>query len=165
VQIREYIDTDWPSVWPIFREIVAAGETFAYDPKWTSEQAREVDPPGLTAVACDGSSVLGTAHMGPTVPVRAHDHNKGRRGSLESTRPKAYCNRTATRLIQASTQWTNPRRQALKNLQIGRFGGHNRTGWNERIATGNRVGSLKPSRGFESHPLRFFPLLERHASD
>jgi hypothetical protein len=71
VQIREYIDTDWPSVWPIFREIVAFGDTFAYDPKWTSKQAREVwvvDPPGLTVVACDGSWVLGTAHMGPNRP-------------------------------------------------------------------------------------------------
>jgi hypothetical protein len=55
VRIREYIDTDWPSVWPIFREVVAAGNTFAYDPKWTSEQARDVwvvDPPGRTVVAC-----------------------------------------------------------------------------------------------------------------
>jgi GNAT superfamily N-acetyltransferase len=71
VRIREYIDTDWPSVWPIFREVVAAGDTFAYDPKWSSEQARDVwvvDPPGLTVVACDGSWVLGTAHMGPNRP-------------------------------------------------------------------------------------------------
>jgi GNAT superfamily N-acetyltransferase len=71
VQIREYIDTDWPSVWPIFREVVTAGDTFAYDPAWSSEQAREVwvvDPPGLTVVACDGSWVLGTAHMGPNRP-------------------------------------------------------------------------------------------------
>jgi GNAT superfamily N-acetyltransferase len=71
VQIREYIDTDWPSVWPIFREVVTAGDTFAYDPAWSSEQAREVwvvDPPCLTVVACDGSWVLGTAHMGPNRP-------------------------------------------------------------------------------------------------
>jgi GNAT superfamily N-acetyltransferase len=71
VQIREYIDTDWPSVWPIFREVVTAGDTFAYDPAWSSEQAREVwvvAPPGLTVVACDGSWVLGTAPMGPNRP-------------------------------------------------------------------------------------------------
>jgi GNAT superfamily N-acetyltransferase len=71
MRIREYIDTDWPSVWPIFREVVAAGETFAYDPKWSSEQARDVwvlDPPGLTVVACEGPRVLGTAHIGPNRP-------------------------------------------------------------------------------------------------
>ena len=69
--IREYIDADWPSVWPIFREVVAAGDTFAYDPAWSSEQARDVwvkDPPGHTVVACDGQRVLGTAHMGPNRP-------------------------------------------------------------------------------------------------
>ena len=71
MRIREYIDTDWPSVWPIFQEVVAAGDTFAYDPGWSSEQAREVwvvDPPGCTVVACDDSLVLGTAHMGPNRP-------------------------------------------------------------------------------------------------
>ena len=71
VQIREYIDTDWPSVWPIFREVVTAGDTFAYDPGWSSEQARDVwvvAPPGRTVVAFDGPRVLGTAHMGPNRP-------------------------------------------------------------------------------------------------
>jgi hypothetical protein len=71
VQIREYIDTDWPSVWPIFREVVTAGDTFAYDPGWSSEQAQRVwveAPPGLTVVACEGSRVLGTAKVGPNRP-------------------------------------------------------------------------------------------------
>jgi GNAT superfamily N-acetyltransferase len=71
MQIREYIDTDWPSVWPIFQKVVAAGETFAYDPGWSSEQAQEVwveAPPGLTVVACEGPRVLGTAKMGSNRP-------------------------------------------------------------------------------------------------
>ena len=69
--IREYLDADWPSVWPIFREVVAAGDTYAYDPAWSSEQARDVwveAPPGRTVVACDDSLVLGTAKMGPNRP-------------------------------------------------------------------------------------------------
>jgi L-amino acid N-acyltransferase YncA len=71
MQIREYTDADWPSVWPIFQEVVAAGDTFAYDPGWSSEEARDVwvvAPPGRTVVACDGERVLGTAHMGPNRP-------------------------------------------------------------------------------------------------
>jgi len=71
VRIREYTDADWQSVWPIFREVVTAGDTFAYDPGWSSGEAREVwvkDAPGLTVVACDGPRVLGTAHMGPNRP-------------------------------------------------------------------------------------------------
>ncbi len=69
--IREYVDADWPAIWLIFREVVAAGDTFAYDPGWSTEQAREVwveSPPGLTVVALDGSRVLGTAKMGPNRP-------------------------------------------------------------------------------------------------
>src|SRR5215218_10177292 len=71
VLIREYKDADWPSVWAIFREVVAAGDTYAYDPEWSSEQALDVwveAPPGRTVVACDGSRVLGTAKMGPNRP-------------------------------------------------------------------------------------------------
>ncbi len=69
--IREYTHADWPSVWSIFREVVDAGDTYAYDPAWSSEQARAVwvePPPGRTVVACDGPAVLGTAKMGPNRP-------------------------------------------------------------------------------------------------
>ena len=71
MRIRKYTDGDWPSVWTIFQEVVASGDTYAYDPEWSSEQAREVwvvAPPGRTVVACDGTRVLGTAHMGPNRP-------------------------------------------------------------------------------------------------
>jgi GNAT superfamily N-acetyltransferase len=73
MEIREYSDPDWPSIWPIFQSVVAAGETYAYDPAWSSEQARGVwveAPPGLTVVACDGPRLLGTAKMGPNRPGR-----------------------------------------------------------------------------------------------
>src|SRR5215212_11290865 len=71
MRIRDYNDSDWPSVWPIFQEVVAAGETYAYDPDLSSEQARKIwveAPPGHTIVACDGSQILGTAKMGTNRP-------------------------------------------------------------------------------------------------
>jgi GNAT superfamily N-acetyltransferase len=72
VRIREYLDDDWPRVWPIIRDVVRAADTFAYDPGMTEAQAREVwleRPPGLTVVAVDASDrVLGTAKMGPNRP-------------------------------------------------------------------------------------------------
>lgn len=71
--IRDYIDTDWPDIWPIFQEIVTAGETYAYEPGLSSEQARDIwveTSPGHTVVACDGPRILGTAKMGPNRPGR-----------------------------------------------------------------------------------------------
>jgi L-amino acid N-acyltransferase YncA len=73
VEIREYIESDWPAVWPIFREIVTAGETYAYDPDMTSDEARTAwveGPPWHTAVALDDSRVFGTAKVGPNRPGR-----------------------------------------------------------------------------------------------
>jgi L-amino acid N-acyltransferase YncA len=73
MEIRDYSDRDWEAIWPIFREVVAAGETYAYDPDWSSEEAREiwvVDPPGHTVVAVDGARVVGTAHMEPNRPAQ-----------------------------------------------------------------------------------------------
>ena len=69
--IREYSDTDWPSIWPIFQEVVGARDTYVYDPEWSSEEARNVwvePPPSQTVVACTNSQILGTAKMGPNRP-------------------------------------------------------------------------------------------------
>jgi GNAT superfamily N-acetyltransferase len=71
VEIRAYRESDWPAVWAIIQRVVAAGETYAYDPAWTEEQTRGVwvePPPGHTVVACAGARVLGTAKMGPNRP-------------------------------------------------------------------------------------------------
>ncbi|BBH66316.1 N-acetyltransferase [Actinoplanes sp. OR16] len=67
-EIRPFTDADWPGVWEIISEVVRAQETFPYDPGLSSSQARAMwveQPPGLTVVASSGSSVLGTAKMGP----------------------------------------------------------------------------------------------------
>ncbi len=67
--IRDATEEDWPAIWPFVREIVAAGETFSYDPDMEESDAREVwllEPPGRTvvAVAPDGV-VMGSAKMSP----------------------------------------------------------------------------------------------------
>jgi L-amino acid N-acyltransferase YncA len=71
LQIREFEDGDWPAIWPIFREVVSARDTYAYDPEWSEDEAREIwvmTKPGSTVVACAGDEVLGTAQMGPNRP-------------------------------------------------------------------------------------------------
>jgi GNAT superfamily N-acetyltransferase len=73
IEIREFEDRDWPAIWPIFSAVVAAGDAYAYDPDWSEDEARAVwvlEPPGATAVACEGDEVLGTAQMGPNRPGR-----------------------------------------------------------------------------------------------
>jgi GNAT superfamily N-acetyltransferase len=71
MQIREFVEGDWPQVWPIVHAVVQAQDTFAYDPAMTEQQARDTwieRPPGLTVVAVVGDQVLGTAKMGPNRP-------------------------------------------------------------------------------------------------
>ena len=40
--IREVTDIDFEHIWPIFHEIVSAGETYAYYQDTTKEEAREI---------------------------------------------------------------------------------------------------------------------------
>ena len=71
--IRPATEADWPAIWPVFRDTVAAGETYAFPEDLTSEEARPwwiERPPGLTVVLEEEGRVLGTAKMGPNRPGR-----------------------------------------------------------------------------------------------
>ena len=49
MEIREASDADWPRLWPVIEPTVRAGETYAWDPGLSSEQARALwmaAPPG-----------------------------------------------------------------------------------------------------------------------
>jgi L-amino acid N-acyltransferase YncA len=73
MEIREFTEGDWPAVWPIYQDVVNAGETYTYDPAWSEEHARTiwVEPaPGRTFVAVDAGRIVGTAHVGPNKPGR-----------------------------------------------------------------------------------------------
>lgn len=69
MEIREATGDDWPEIWPFFREIVAAGETYTFDPGTTSEEARHLwmvhDAPMHVAVAATDERVVGTANVYP----------------------------------------------------------------------------------------------------
>ena len=71
--IRAADAQDWPRIYPFYSAIVEAGETYAFPPRQSSEQAFlwwMEPPPGLTVVAVDGVEVLGSAKMGPNRPGR-----------------------------------------------------------------------------------------------
>ena len=65
--IREARPEDWEAIWPFFRQIVTARETYAYDPDISEPEARlmwMVTPPARTVVATGpDDEVLGTASM------------------------------------------------------------------------------------------------------
>jgi L-amino acid N-acyltransferase YncA len=71
LEIREATAADWEQIRPFFFETVAAGETYAYEPQMTAEEARSiwmVGPPGVTFVAEDDGRVVGTANSYPNRP-------------------------------------------------------------------------------------------------
>jgi len=74
VQIRPVSDADWAAFYPVFREVVAAGETYAYPDGLSSSEAHDLwveSPPGVTVVAVsDDGSLLGSAKAGPNRPSR-----------------------------------------------------------------------------------------------
>jgi len=73
VIIRAAVDEDWVKIWPIFSQIVAAGQTYAYPEDLSLIAARQLwmeEAPAQTVVAVDGDVVLGSAKMGPNRPGR-----------------------------------------------------------------------------------------------
>jgi ribosomal protein S18 acetylase RimI-like enzyme len=68
VTIRRAALDDWDRIWPIWHEIVAAGDTYAYEPSTSNTTARAGwlgSPPDEAWVAVDGEEVLGTYHLAP----------------------------------------------------------------------------------------------------
>ncbi|MGD9529501.1 N-acetyltransferase family protein [Pseudonocardia sp.] len=73
MQIRPATDADWSAIHPFFAAIIADGRTYAYPEGLSSDEARALwmeRPPGVTVVAVDGDTVLGSAKAGPNRPGR-----------------------------------------------------------------------------------------------
>lgn len=68
VVIRRAEADDWDVLWPIWHEIVAAADTFAYDPATDRERAAcswLAPEPDEAWLAERDSTVVGTYHLGP----------------------------------------------------------------------------------------------------
>lgn len=65
MQLREATLADFDQIWPIFQEIVAAGETYAYPLDTTREQAIQLwlQTPRKTFVAEEDGKILGTYYL------------------------------------------------------------------------------------------------------
>lgn len=60
--IREASDADWGAIWPIFNNIVSAGETYAFDTNMTQGQAQNIwlELPRKTFVYEEDGQILGS---------------------------------------------------------------------------------------------------------
>ncbi len=65
MNIREATPADFDQIWPIFHEIVAGGETYAYPRDTTKDEAFKLwmELPRLTFVAEEYGEVLGTYYL------------------------------------------------------------------------------------------------------
>lgn len=81
VECRRAIDGDWPAIWPIFRSVVATGDTYTYPSDTAEADAREAwmpapdrpDGRARTYVAIVDGCVVATARLRPNQPGRG-DH-------------------------------------------------------------------------------------------
>lgn len=67
IAIREIRADEFERVWPIFRDVIAHGDTYDYPPDLTLEQARSMwtTTPARCFVAEDGDAVLGAYRLAP----------------------------------------------------------------------------------------------------
>jgi ribosomal protein S18 acetylase RimI-like enzyme len=84
VRIRRATGADWPALWPLWHEVVAAGDTYTYARDTPSDEARGLwlpPAPAETWLAEDGAGaggVLGTYLLKPNQPgAGSHVANAG----------------------------------------------------------------------------------------
>ena len=65
MKIREATEKDFDAIWPIFQEIVSAGETYAYPRETTKEEALKLwmHLPRKTFVVEEGDQILGSYYI------------------------------------------------------------------------------------------------------
>ena len=73
ITVRRAAASDWPAIWPIFRRVVASGDTYTYDPDIGEADARTAwlhvdDGRTVTFVAELEGTVVGTAIVKPNLP-------------------------------------------------------------------------------------------------
>ena len=81
INIRPFIEADWPAVWEIMEPVIRAGDTYPYAMDMTIDGARQMwlEIPSATYVAEDADgNLLGTYYIKPNQPtLGAHVANCG----------------------------------------------------------------------------------------
>ncbi len=72
MEIRKYRENDWNQVWPIIESVFRGGETYAFSPDITEQEAHNVwiELPKETYVATDrNNKIVGTYYIKPNQPA------------------------------------------------------------------------------------------------
>jgi L-amino acid N-acyltransferase YncA len=80
VRIRDATALDWPRIWPFWHQVVAAADTYAWDPQTTEEAARNLwmSPSSRVFVVEEGDRVVASAYLRPNYGgPAAHVANAG----------------------------------------------------------------------------------------
>ena len=65
MKIREALASDWDAIWPIFHEVVKAGETYAYDMSTSKAKGKQIwfETPLKTFIFEEDGDVLATYYL------------------------------------------------------------------------------------------------------
>lgn len=80
LEIRSADAQDWDAIWPIVREVLSRGDTYAYPVDTSEAEARALwlERPTVTCIAVAGSDVVGTYYLKPNQPGQgSHVCNAG----------------------------------------------------------------------------------------
>ena len=81
MNIRKFQESDWKQVWPVLEKVFRAGETYAFSPDISEQEAYKVwvELPQETYVVIDqNNAILGTYYIKPNQPAfGAHVRNCG----------------------------------------------------------------------------------------
>ena len=70
--VRRATSEDWAAIWPIWQAVVAAGDTYVWDPATDSETARSLwmlpPPADVWVMVDDSGAVVATAKIVPNQP-------------------------------------------------------------------------------------------------
>lgn len=70
IDINEIRSGEFDRIWPLFQAVIATGDTYAYDPKTTFNEAQAMwtTPPARVFVATQGADVVGCYVLKPNQP-------------------------------------------------------------------------------------------------
>lgn len=70
LRFRDAGPGDWPGIWPVFRAVVASGDTYPYPPDIGEDEARAIwmSPAHTVLIASLDDEIVGTAYYRPNMP-------------------------------------------------------------------------------------------------